>query len=204
MAPKAVNSNRKKQKLSINKKLAVLKEFSEGKRVIDIAKQFNMNECTVRAIKKNEERIKMCANNISTRMADKNIHIRNPLIHKFENLLYVWITEQRQRGVSLSTSLIQTKANSLHAAVIATSGESSTTSPFAASRGWFQKFKKRFNLRNLNIHGEAASADHASIEPFKKQLSEAIRVEGYCSKQVYNMDETGLFWKKTSNANLRN
>ena len=31
---------------------------------------------------------------------------------------------------------------------------------FTASSGWFERFTKRFNLHNLKIMGESASADH--------------------------------------------
>ncbi|KAI5627491.1 hypothetical protein C0J50_12934 [Silurus asotus] len=32
-------------------------------------------------------------------------------------------------------------------------------SAFNASKGWFEKFKKRFGLKNVCLHGEMASAE---------------------------------------------
>lgn len=45
-------------------------------------------------------------------------------------------------------------------------------------------------------HGEAASSDHEAAEEFVKKFEELINQEGYIPQQVFNCDETGLFWKK--------
>lgn len=39
---------------------------------------------------------------------------------------------------------------------------------------------------------EAASADEESVHKF---VNEIIMEEGYCAEQIFNVDETGLFWK---------
>lgn len=45
-------------------------------------------------------------------------------------------------------------------------------------------------------HGETASSDHKAAEEFVKKFEELINQEGYIPQQVFNCDETGLFWKK--------
>uniref|UniRef100_A0A3B5PS70 DDE-1 domain-containing protein n=1 Tax=Xiphophorus maculatus TaxID=8083 RepID=A0A3B5PS70_XIPMA len=70
-------------------------------------------------------------------------------------------------------------------------------SAFNASKGWFEKFKKRFGLKNVCLHGEMASADTAEAEAFVNNKFKAIIEEGgYKPEQVFNMDETALFWKR--------
>ena len=64
------------------------------------------------------------------------------------------------------------------------------------SAGWFARFKTRYNLRNIRLHGEAASADREAVDSFRENLKKLIIDEGYSPKQVYNADESGLFWKK--------
>lgn len=66
---------------------------------------------------------------------------------------------------------------------------------FSASNGWFNRFKHRFGLRFLKVSGEKLSSDFASIEPFKKQLKDKIVEKGLKISQIYNADETGLYWK---------
>ena len=70
------------------------------------------------------------------------------------------------------------------------------TQEFTASTGWFKRFKKRFELHNVRITGEAASADKEGAEKFVEVLDELIVEEGYVAEQIFNVDETGLFWKR--------
>ena len=57
-------------------------------------------------------------------------------------------------------------------------------------------FKKSFGLKNNCLHGEITSADTAEAEVFVKNKFIAIIEEGgHKPDQVFNMDETGLFWK---------
>ena len=69
-------------------------------------------------------------------------------------------------------------------------------SPFRASRGWFDRSKKRYGLHNVKLTGEHASADHEAAETFPAQLTQLIEDNGYVPEQVFNADETGLFWGK--------
>ena len=70
------------------------------------------------------------------------------------------------------------------------------TQEFTASTGWFKRYKKRFQLHNVRITGEAASADEEGAKKFIETLDEVIVEEGYLPEQIFNVDETGLFWKR--------
>ena len=65
-----------------------------------------------------------------------------------------------------------------------------------ASHGWFNRFKARHNLHNVKVSGEAASADVKAAEEFPGKLAEIIHQGGYTPQQIFNVDETGLYWKK--------
>ena len=113
-----------------------------------------------------------------------------------EELLHVWIEDRRSNGFPLSGNLIRTQAKSLYADVQNTSGESSTGRTFSASCGWFARFKSRYNLRNVSLLGERASADAEAANSFVDDFETVISDLGLSPKQVYNVDETGLYWKK--------
>jgi hypothetical protein len=49
-------------------------------------------------------------------------------------------------------------------------------------------------LKELKQHGEVDSADPADIEADKKHIQKLIMNEGYHPKDIFNVDETGLFW----------
>lgn len=50
-------------------------------------------------------------------------------------------------------------------------------------------------MRNLNVKGEADSADEEAAEEFGKHLLSVKQEKGYLEEQVGNADETGFFHK---------
>lgn len=66
---------------------------------------------------------------------------------------------------------------------------------FSASGGWWREFKKRYDLSRYQVSGEKMSADSAAVPPFIDELKEIIETGNYHPSQIYNLDETALFWK---------
>ncbi|CAM1327229.1 Uncharacterised protein at_DN1968 [Pycnogonum litorale] len=77
--------------------------------------------------------------------------------------------------------------------------EMKTPETFTASTGCFDCFKKRTSLHNIRVTGESASADHIAAERFPEELKKIIEEGEYADEQIFNVDETGLFWKKMPN-----
>ena len=61
------------------------------------------------------------------------------------------------------------------------------------SAGWLQKFKDRNGIRQQKLHGEASSANLAAIADSLPLLKS--KCECYSLDRIYNMDETGLFYR---------
>ncbi|KAK1327395.1 hypothetical protein QTO34_014186 [Cnephaeus nilssonii] len=120
---------------------------------------------------------------------------RSGLIIAMERLLVLWLDEQDRRRIPISLMLIQEKAKRLFEALKKEKGEGSESEEFVASKGWFMRFKARANFHNLKLPGEAASDDAKAAGDFPSVLAEIIREGGYCDQQVFNVHETGLFWK---------
>lgn len=70
---------------------------------------------------------------------------------------------------------------------------------FEASSGWFERFKKRNNLRSYKVCGESANVDQAEINNFVASLKSIIAEGGYTKKQLFNVDEGGSFFKMLFN-----
>ena len=51
-------------------------------------------------------------------------------------------------------------------------------------------------IHSVVKHGEAASSDVTAAEEFATEFLEVVMTEGYRPEQVFNCDETGLFWKR--------
>ena len=112
-----------------------------------------------------------------------------------ERLLIIWIDDITDKRIPLSTRNIQEKAKSLYEDLRSKS-EIEVLEDFKASAGWFNRFKKRSNLHNIKITGEASSADEIAAISFPKQLADIVNQKGYLAEQIFNVDETALFWKK--------
>ena len=134
--------------------------------------------------------------------------LSGPLIWDTAKLLHnhLWlpmIEENTQKGMPRSGPLLRDTAKLLHnhlsgvgGASMSAVGISGTSSPFTASRGWFQCFKARYNLRNVKLIGGCTSEDHDMAEAFLAELASLIEEKGYLPEQVFNADETSSFWKK--------
>ncbi|XP_037808506.1 jerky protein homolog [Lucilia sericata] len=70
-----------------------------------------------------------------------------------------------------------------------------TNSECEYSNGWLQNFKKRHGIHKLRAEGEKSSADYIAATMFVEKLNEYILTEKLTNEQIYNGDETGLFWK---------
>jgi hypothetical protein len=61
------------------------------------------------------------------------------------------------------------------------------------NKGWFTRFCNRYNFTRIGLHGEGGDVDLAkhrdAIEKIRKKL------EPYSADQIFNMDETGLFYR---------
>ena len=68
------------------------------------------------------------------------------------------------------------------------------------SIGWLEGFKSRNNIHKRKQHGEAASVNMEGAED--RMLELRAIVAPYPPNDVYNMDETGLFWKAIPDTTL--
>ncbi|GFU91419.1 putative Tigger transposable element-derived protein 2 [Trichonephila clavipes] len=57
----------------------------------------------------------------------------------------------------------------------------------------------RFVLDSVLITGESATADEGAAKIFPEELAKIIEDGDYSADQVFNADETGLYWKKLPN-----
>ena len=63
------------------------------------------------------------------------------------------------------------------------------------SVGWLRNFKQRHGILRLKVQGKRRSADTAAADSFSEEFLSLIREHGVTPEQVYNADETALFWQ---------
>nr|XP_006128720.1 tigger transposable element-derived protein 1-like [Pelodiscus sinensis] len=190
------SSKKTRKTISLDTKLDVLRCLDEGERAVDIGIALGLTPTTVRTIRRNADKIRASARWVTPLSATTISQSRSSLLENMERLLSVWIEDQNQRNVPLSLLVIQAKAKSLYDNLKIDQGEGSQTETFTASQGWFDQFKKRYHLHNIKMSDEATSADIAAAKIFSHYLKKIIAEGGYTPKQVFNVDETGLYWKR--------
>jgi Tc5 transposase DNA-binding domain len=62
------------------------------------------------------------------------------------------------------------------------------------SDGWLSCFKACTGLKQFKHHGDVASADLETVKREWKCIQELINKYGYELQDIFNMDETGLFY----------
>lgn len=62
------------------------------------------------------------------------------------------------------------------------------------SDGWLTSFKTRNGLKEIRKHGEAGSVDIQSVGLERVRVQQLLEEVGYQAKDIFNMDETGMFY----------
>ncbi|GFV96230.1 tigger transposable element-derived protein 1 [Trichonephila clavipes] len=106
-----------------------------------------------------------------------------------EKLLSVWIGDEIERNMPLRKFIIMETVRIFNHIQVEAS------EIFVASRGWFNRFKHQNNLHNIQIT-EAASGDTKAAAELPATLKTVIDQGNYPTELVFNVDETGLLWKR--------
>ncbi|XP_059939309.1 tigger transposable element-derived protein 1-like isoform X2 [Mesoplodon densirostris] len=187
---------KKRHAITMETKVKIIERVERGEKMVDVAHSYNLNRSTIGSIVKNKDKImehvKSAMPMTSTIITKK----RGKVMEEMEKLLSVWMQDQRQRRVPLSLMLIQEKAKSLYEDLKKKHGEESEGKSFNASRSWVHRFKARAKLHNVKVSDKAASTDTVAAREFPETLREIIDEGAYLPEQVFNVDETGLYWKR--------
>lgn len=171
--------------LSLHEKAEVLEDINKGLNVTLSAKKYGIAKSTVCSIK--NKRIQILERVGNTFRLTKKCTLKKAEMPEMEMQLYRWFLAQRERNMPISGEMIKQKALNLCASL--------NISEFKASDGWLQRFKERYGVRFLKITGEKLSSQPELIAAFKERLKRVIQEHEFNEHQIYNADETGLYWR---------
>ncbi|XP_055522283.1 tigger transposable element-derived protein 1-like isoform X1 [Leucoraja erinacea] len=192
----ASGEKKKKTRIPLKMKLKIIALRERGKPVIAIARELGFPQSTISTICKDKTRIRDA---VKSSASVKSTVIRNKKagpIGDMERLLVTWMKDQIQKHKPLSLSTIQAMARDFFNTLKENSDDPTYPQVFTASPGWFQRFKRRNNFNNVKVSGEAASANTEGVKAFKEELNRIIEDEKYLPQQIFNVNETCLFWKR--------
>lgn len=148
---------RKRQAISLETKIDILNRIEKGERYVDIAKHFKLGVSSIRAIKKNELKIRESVKSGTDISSILSSYTRDIVLEK---------------RIPISGYLICEKALKFYKEIESSMPTSSNAKPkqFQASNGWLNNFLKRNALHNIQIRGETASADEEAAKEYPEIL----------------------------------
>ena len=122
--------------------------------------------------------------------ANKKRNIRKTANIDINNLIWIFFLQLRSRLIPVTGPILKTKAKRI----------ADSLGIAEASEGWLTSFKKRHNILFKTISGEAKSVNTTVTDDWKKRLQ--FVVANYKPQDIFNADETGLFWRALPNKTL--
>ena len=174
----------KRKVLSLQDKIDVIEKSNKGLSSREIASQFQCGKTQINNIISNKEKI-LSEWEKGTNCQQRYMKRRKTEYTDLNQLMWEWFSLARSHNVPITGRLLQEKA--LMLAVEMGHDE------FTASNGWLHSFQKRHNIKQAVLSGEAADVQQTTVDEWCQRLPTIY--QGYALKDVFNADETCLFYR---------
>ncbi|CAI6373801.1 unnamed protein product [Macrosiphum euphorbiae] len=181
-----------RSRLTLKNKIDIIKCYDAKKQSVrELATQFKVGKTQIGTILKSRVDLlrKWCNENVNGETKKNFIEGKG---FEIDHVCYEWFCRVRAKNLPISGPLIQQKAIE----IAKTLGRTN----FKASNGWLEKFRKRHNIAYKAICGESSSVDHDIVDDWNNKLIEIC--EGFVPKNIFNLDETGLFFRALPNKTM--
>lgn len=155
-----------------------------------IAEKFGIGRTQAHTILK--ERKEILALYERNSLSNQQKRVRSARYSDVNEALWQWYVICRNSNIPVSGTMLQ-EEGLLIAEKLGVRG-------FAASNGWLESFKKQHNIHNMAVAGEDGDVQQETIESWNERVREITR--GWKPEDVWNMDETGSFWRRLPETNL--
>lgn len=181
---------RKRKVLSFEEKLAIVNAVSAGEKKKDVAARFNIPASSLSTILSAKDSIREAAESST---GAKKKRLKKSTYADVDKAVFTWFLDTRARNVPISGAILQQKAKDF-ACILG-------HDDFKASNGWLQGFKSRHGVVGRVISGESASADSDASASWVAEKLPGI-LDRYEAADLYNADETALFYQMLPNRTL--
>lgn len=179
-------STSKRKCLTLEERVKCLKLLESGKSTRTVASEIGVGRTQVQNVLKRKREI------LDEYETKENINSKRPKVKteygELNDLIYKWFCDSTARMMPVSGPMIQLKAKKFAADL--------GLETFKASNGWLQSFLKRHGIVFKVQSGERGEVKSDTVIEWKDSIKDVC--EGYSPDDIFNMDETGLFFKDTT------
>ena len=175
---------RKKRAIVASVKHEIIAKIERGERQSSICRELSLSKTTVNSIWRNRKKLKQSLESAGFSIDCKRLRTSNH--SDVDAALLVWFKQARSTNIPVSGPLLLEKATVL----ARTLGNKS----FTATAGFIDRWKKRHCIIMKKVSGEAGSVVDEDTRPWLNEILPQL-LSQYKPEDVYNADETGLFYK---------
>ena len=152
--------------------------------------ELNIDRTAVNKIWKDREKWLAVLPNLQTSHTFRQCSVRFPELDK---ALQIWTSQAVAEGIPLTDMILQQKGLEFARML-------GVESQLKCANGWVYRFKQRNGLQKVNFSGEANSAPLETL-PEERTRLRSLSAK-YNKEDIYNADETGLFFRMEPNQTL--
>ncbi|XP_033227960.1 jerky protein homolog-like isoform X1 [Belonocnema kinseyi] len=177
-----MSKEKKRPRLSFKEKHEVAGQVKAGVSKQEILQKYGISDKTYRRVIARESELNnkvkryQFLNKKSAKTSDNMV---------LEDALMEWFKIARDKGDPMSGPIMQEKARIFNEKL-------NGSQTFKASNGWLERFKKRYGIK---LKGEKSSSDSSGAAEFSPILKAKIESENLKPDNMYNADESGIFWR---------
>ena len=116
------------------------------------------------------------------------------IMMKLKKKILDWFRKARSKNIPVTEPMLQEKARQIAEALDLSQED------FKASNGWLDRFKNRNGIKAKCISGEAGGVSEDTVESWRERLPEIL--QGWSPENIWNMDETGQFFRALPSKSL--
>lgn len=175
----------KREVRTLDERINIIEEIERnpGEKKVDAAKRLGLATSTLSSILAKKEEIRLQASKCGP-ASKKRKNSRESTFKELEEVLFSWYQQARASGIPVDGTILKEKATQISLRL--------GVENFSASNGWAARFKERHGLIFKKVCGESAGVNEETTSDWLSKLPKII--DGYEPKDIYNCDETGLFY----------
>ena len=182
----------KRKQLTLDEKIDIIRKCEEEKTTqTTIAEQYGVDRTTISKILK--QKTTLLAEIEAGNRGHKRMRMRDVKYKNVDYAVLMWLKEMRAKNAAVSGPTLLTKATQF--------AISFGDLEFKASEGWLEKFKHRHGIVCKNVCGEEAAVN-PEVRAYWLTNTLPGLLARYAADDIYNADETGIFYQMMPNKTL--